>query len=422
MNQLNSYWYFLFITLLGCTPNHDKISLVNPAHLDSLFELIDIDNSKMGTIWIYCEAPDYVLTADDDEGFTCVDDVARALVFYCKQYRLQRDDVTLDRIKQLSTFLLYMQHESGLFYNFMFLDKTINKIHPNSQAIPNWWSWRAFWALSEVSLLDEDLPSSLRHECRNAITSLLPYVNQFCLNPDQIENLNGIDIPICFTQTGADQASIILLALTNYYQIEKDDLILDLISHLGKLLMHVQVGEPDLFPFGAFFSWKTYWHGWGNSQAYALLRAGRITADSSFITAGLNEVKNFYPYCLEQGFINEFQVVKKEGKLILENFKQFPQIAYSLRPMIYASLEAYSQTQDSSFAILAGHLATWFRGNNPSQKPMYDPFTGRTFDGIGSQVNINVNSGAESTIEGLLCIQAIEANSIAKRILMEYKE
>jgi hypothetical protein len=46
---------------------------------------------------------------------------------------------------------------------------------------------------------------------------------------------------------------------------------------------------------------------------------------------------------------------------------------------------------------------------------MYDPKSGRTFDGIGSPEEINLNSGAESTIEALLSLQALERMKKQKR-------
>ena len=39
---------------------------------------------------------------------------------------------------------------------------------------------------------------------------------------------------------------------------------------------------------------------------------------------------------------------------------------------------------------------------------MYDPQTGRGYDGINDTASINRNAGAESTIEALLTLQAIE--------------
>ena len=41
---------------------------------------------------------------------------------------------------------------------------------------------------------------------------------------------------------------------------------------------------------------------------------------------------------------------------------------------------------------------------------MYDPATGRTFDGISADGEVNHNSGAESTIHGLLSMLALDAH------------
>ena len=85
--------------------------------------------------------------------------------------------------------------------------------------------------------------------------------------------------------------------------------------------------------------------------------------------------------------------------------------------MIYASLEAFHITGDEAYAILASKLTLWYFGNNPAKQVMYDHLSGRTFDGINSASKTNYNSGAESTIEALLSIQAMESNAIAKRIV-----
>ena len=58
---------------------------------------------------------------------------------------------------------------------------------------------------------------------------------------------------------------------------------------------------------------------------------------------------------------------------------------------------------------LAGVAAAWYFGNNPAKAPMYDPATGRTFDGVARDGTINRNSGAESTIHGLLSMLALDA-------------
>ena len=57
---------------------------------------------------------------------------------------------------------------------------------------------------------------------------------------------------------------------------------------------------------------------------------------------------------------------------------------------------------------MAKKSAAWLAGENASGKVMWDPATGRCYDGIISKEEINLNSGAESTIEALLSLQALE--------------
>jgi hypothetical protein len=50
---------------------------------------------------------------------------------------------------------------------------------------------------------------------------------------------------------------------------------------------------------------------------------------------------------------------------------------------------------------------------------MYHPESGRCYDGINADGSINLNSGAESTIEALLALLAIEQNPFSRKILLE---
>jgi len=84
----------LAIACYACNP--DKQTAYQLQHLDHLYEQIPLDEKIAGAVWIYCEAPDYRLIADDDEGFTCVDDVARALVLLCRDYSQVADPALLE--------------------------------------------------------------------------------------------------------------------------------------------------------------------------------------------------------------------------------------------------------------------------------------------------------------------------------------
>jgi len=61
-------------------------------------------------------------------------------------------------------------------------------------------------------------------------------------------------------------------------------------------------------------------------------------------------------------------------------------------------------------AQLAGIAAGWFFGQNASGGPVYDPATGVTRDGVQPNGTVNPNSGAESTIHGLLTMQVLDAH------------
>ena len=42
------------------------------------------------------------------------------------------------------------------------------------------------------------------------------------------------------------------------------------------------------------------------------------------------------------------------------NTKDFDQIAYGIRPMVFAAIDAYILTGNSKYADMAGNLAAWF--------------------------------------------------------------
>lgn len=395
---------FSLLILASCGSRTD---LVNTRHLEHLYEEKTLDGTTMGCIWIYCEAPDYHLVADEDEGFTCVDDVARALVFYCRDYAARPDPSTLRKIRSLAEFVLFMQADNGYFYNFMFQNGDINTTHQNSVPVPAFWAWRALWALSELNLLEKAELAELQNRSRRAMEKLIKNARSLCVNESEYAEFEDVKVPACLAELGADQAGVMLLALSNHYRKYPSEPVKELMLRLGTLLLETQYGDADTPPHFAFFSWRNYWHAWGNSQAYALLRAGRLLDHPAFVEAALNEVRHFYPYVLKEGFLHEMKASQREDGAFDLSISKFPQIAYNIRPMTLATLEAYDLSGEQAFLQTALQMADWLRGNNPAQLPMYDPLTGRCFDGISSASEVNRNSGAESTIEALLVLQAL---------------
>jgi len=175
--------------------------------------------------------------------------------------------------------------------------------------------------------------------------------------------------------------------------------------------MLMQEGDAAAFPFGLHRSWETMWHMWGNSQSDVLARAGSLFADTAMIASAEREAVGFYPRLLIDGLKKEINIAAPGEE------KTYEQIAYGIRPATLALLRLYDATHKREYLTMAGLYASWFFGNNALGVPMYDPASGRCFDGISDSVTLNRNSGAESTVEALLTLTELEQYPQAMRFL-----
>ncbi|MGE5401107.1 MAG: hypothetical protein ACM3S2_11935 [Ignavibacteriales bacterium] len=410
----------IFIGLLyshGFSQDEVDTSLINTSHLDKLYDRVNIDGKEMAIIHIYAEAPDYNWTDAPGEGTACVDDVARAAIFYLRYLKATNNVVFLTKAKLLLEFLFYMQAENGLFYNFINSDHTINKEGRNSRPLPDWWSWRALWAMGEAYSYfydtDKELAKRLQKSLTSGFNSLRPLINNY----PETTNLKGFRLPTWLPyQYASDQAAVIVMALVPFYLVSRDTLIEQYIRKISSGIIMMQAGDSLKFPFGAHLSWENTWHAWGSNQSEALLLAGDALKDKELISSARKEVDHFYDFLMERNYMNEFSVADNKE----ENSSRFPQIAYGIDPMVSACLLAGKIIPDPLLAEKGAAIACWFLGKNAAGKPMYDEKTGRCYDGIVSEGKINYNSGAESTIEALLALLAVESNPQARKILKEY--
>lgn len=411
---------FMLVVLCACVDGNASQKLVNTSHLDHLYEEISVDGNKLGIIHIYCEYPDYKWVSDSDEGIACVDDATRAAIFYMNYSRKFNDSPSQHKAARLIEFVLHMQAENGFFYNFILSDYSINKIHQNSIAQANWWSWRALWSLTEAysffKTTDKELSVRIESAIKKTVDALK---NHFQYDKNTVD-LNGFKRPAWLPhQYASDQAALIVVALCKYNSLFADDSVLNFINDFCEGIMLMQEGSENEFPFYAFMSWENLWHAWGNSQSYSLLCAYEITGNKKYLDAAVNEINHFYKFLLREKFFNEFSVKKENGKTILDSEKKFSQIAYGIRPMVYASLKAAELTNDKTYSLLAAEIATWFFGNNPAEAKMYFEQSGICYDGIINEKEINKNSGAESTIEALLTLLSVEGDGRASCKLNE---
>jgi hypothetical protein len=400
-------------------------TFINTKHLDRLYiPIIFRDTVKAAGIYIYAEAPDYHLVGDSDEGFTCVDDVSRAALFYLRSKNFSTDTFIQNKAFNLIHFILEMQSENGYFYNFLFPDNTINKEGKTSINKPDWWSWRALQTLTEAAPTIKRIDVQLSQKINTAIRKIIAKIkSEVATFPLITKKVKGITVPQWLPGgSAADQASILLIALIDHCSFHHDRELKNYIRNLADGIALMQQGNETQFPYSCFLSWENVWHAYGNDQAYALIKAGKFLKNSEYINKALAEVNNFYPWLLKNGMKSSFTITKKGNEFLSAEEKQFEQIAYGIRSMIFAATEAYDVTGDQKYAGIATQLSAWFFGANDANEIMYDKNTGRCYDGINAKDSINKNSGAESTIEALLALQKIENYPSIVSELNKYKK
>ena len=400
-------------------------SLVNLAHLNYLYTPVTFaDGTAAAGIYIYAEAPDYRLTDAAGEGYTCVDDVSRAALVYLRSSNYLTDTAIQSKAFKLISFLLEMQSSNGYFYNFLLTGNQINTNGITSVNNAGWWSWRALQTLTEETRLVKMKNPQLADKMEVAVNRLVAALKKDLVNiPQTTKTVSGIVVPEWLPAgSGTDQAALLIIGLIPYCASTGDTLISAYIQKLADGILLMQHGDATHFPYGAFLSWENTWHAYGNDQAYALLKAGTFFNDSNYILSGLKEINNFYPWLLNNGPKSSFTISDNGNGLQPGNEKSFEQIAYGIRPIVFAAIEAYRLTGDEKYSDMAAQFAAWFFGNNVMKKNMYSTATGRCYDAIASATYLNINSGAESTIEALLTMEKIESYPAIKKAMDKYKK
>jgi len=397
-------------------------SILNTAHLEKLSAQVIFPNGeKAEGIYIYADAPSYTPVNAAGEGFTCVDDVAREVLFYVRSSTFSSDTLVQKKVYGLLTFIINMQAENGYFYNFLQQGNVINKTGITSINQPKWWSWRALQALTEASPVIKPKNTLLANKVDASTIKLMDAIKQDLVDlPLTTIEVNGISVPQWLPE-GADQAATLVLALIPYCQTTGDLVIKNYIRKLADGIVLTQLGDAAHFPYSCFLSSGNTWHAYGNDQASAIFKAGIFLNDTSLTNKAMQEVNNFYPWLLSNGLKSSFDVSFSNNVFTATNTKEFEQIAYGIRPMVFAAIDAYAITNDDRYADIAGHLAAWFLGKNSAVTNMFSINTGRCYDAINTGNTINKNSGAESTIEALLTMQRVSNYPAVKAAMDRYK-
>ncbi|MFH1852420.1 MAG: hypothetical protein ABIA75_08750 [Candidatus Neomarinimicrobiota bacterium] len=377
-------------------------SSTNLDHALALVDSMTVDDTTLAYILIYADAPDYQPVVAQGEGITCVDDVGRFLEVL--EFSILKDG-RCDLIpvaRGMTRFLLYMSRLDGLWYNFMEADGSVNRTHQNSIAQFGWWAIRGLRGLAAAyNILSETAPAD----------PLLPLIEQ------RVKTVDGpiagllekypqyVDTPAgkkpAWMPAGApDQTSELVLALAKLHRTGKFDYYQP-IKQFSQALVATQLQQPGHDLNGMYFCWESIWHGWGNNQSLALLSAYKITAEPAFLGSVIIWADNFVPFIVEHQFPRRL-VLNTDGSY---DIIDYPQIAYGTNAVYQGIRTLANLTGSNVYQKQAEQVYAWFLGNNRLGTALYDLASGRCYDGINGPGSINLNSGAESTIECLLATQ-----------------
>jgi hypothetical protein len=387
--------------------------LINLAHLQRLTELVDWNGQPVALVHIYSEAPDYGWVDASGEGVAAVDDVARAALVYLAFYERTGESQALVLARHCLDFVHHLQTEDGEYYNFVHdRQGTINTGGRTSYKTWGWWAARGQWALAAGYRVFRQLDPDYAQELREAYLRGEEALRRATGPVGAHDELHGVRIPAWLIKGGSDLSALAVLGLVEYYCSEPNSRTRQLITNLANGVAAYQLGGPGEYPYAAHPSTTSstaLWHAWGSHQVHALALAGQLLDRQDWIESARREADTFFVRLLATDLIKEMlPLPDRRG-----------QIAYGTQVVTSGFWALYQATGDLQYARYAGLAASWFFGNNMAAVAMYDPQTGRCFDGIDGPTpfRINRNAGAESTIEALYALMQVDRDPVASSYL-----
>jgi hypothetical protein len=385
------------------TPPADRDDLVNLDHLRFLTEPVMIDGTPMAIVHIYSEFPEYEWVDAAGEGLSAVDDVARAAVVYLWQYERTGNPELLELARLCLNFVLYMQADDGEFYNFVTdSEGTINERGATSYKSLGWWAMRGLWALAEGVRVFDDVDPAYADQLAEAYQRTEAALAATLTNYGDYNEVHGFRVPAWIPSSESTIAGIGLLGLAAYQQARPNEATAALITQIADGIAQYRLGDHSTYPFGMHPTRSNapgFWHDWGAHMTHALVMAGIVMDRQDWIESAAEDANSFL---LRQLAFERFRHI---GVVPY----RLEQIAYGTNQLVLTYMALYEATGDEQYARYGGLAGSWYFGNNMAGVQMYDSASGRVFDGINgpTEFRVNRNSGAESTIEGLMSMIAI---------------
>jgi hypothetical protein len=420
-------------------PAPQSAPLTNLAHLDFLtatvtpppqpghttYKLASVPS--VGVLWVYANylAPgSYQVTGGGNydaatntygQGAYDADDISRAAVVYLQHWKLFGDQHSRAEAYQLLRGLTYLQTASGPNAGNVVLWMQPNgSLNPSptpadspnpSDSGASYWLARTIWALgvgyADFRAADPSFAAFLGQRLDLAIGAL---DREVLTSYGQYQLSNGLRVPAWLITGNADPSSEAVLGLAAYVQAGGGAAARTALAQLAEGIADMGSGTADSWPYGAILpsaTSRSEWHAWAAQMPTALADAATALHQPRLLRAAVTDTAIFTPHLLTAtGPDNLWGPAPVDGS----------QIAYGAGARVLALLAVAAATRSSGLRQLAGIAAGWFFGQNLAAAATYDPATGATDDGVNPDGTLNHNSGAESTIFGLLTMQALDAN------------
>ncbi len=364
------------------------------------------------------------------QGAFNADDISRAAVVYLRDWQQTRSTSSRDRARELLRGLTYLQTASGPNAGNVVLwmqpDGTLNpSADPVEQPDPSdsdasFWLARTLWALGEGYASFRGSDPAFARFLQDRLQLAARAVDRESLDAyGRHHQVDGRSTPAWLIADGADASAEAVLGLAAYAHAGGDPASRRTLVRLSEGISELAGGDARHWPFGAVLPTPTSlsnWHAWASQMPGALSATADVTRQRSLRRTALRDAFTFMPWLLTSGGPDNGRAPSRTDGT---------QIAYGVDSRVQNLIALAGRSDDGSdngAGQLAGMTAAWFFGANAARQPAYDPATGVTIDGIAEDGTVNRNSGAESTIHGLLTMLALDAHPSVRRIATQSSE
>jgi len=339
------------------------------------------------------------------EGSYCVDDIARTTVALLQANKRRPNKRLMQKARAGLKFVTMMQAADGEFYNFANLrggKLAVNRDGATSKKGIDFWAGRALWAMGEGYTSLRKVDPAAAGVLKKGIMRTLKRLEQPLAKYGRYRTVQGKKLPTWLINDAADQTAVALKGVLAFYRGlpagKLRDRVGRIITRYGEGLAAAQVKNRRAADYGRFLhSTKNPGaiHLWGSRQVEVLAEAGKLLGRKDFIRAATRCADHYWGKATP-------------GSIAAPGEEQ---IAYGMESVVSGYARLHEATGKRRFADQTLRWSSWFFGNNKAGAMVYDPVSGRGYDGLrkvgkGSHFSVNGNAGAESTVESILAMQS----------------